>query len=99
MNTSGWRQDLESDYKIAKEILNEMNRVTPEYDSKMKDLKNIITEKIRHPINDNNKKIIIFTAFADTANYLYDNISTWAKETHDLESARITRFKTRIGVP
>ena len=94
MNTSGWRQDLESDYKIAKEILNEMNRVTPEYDSKLKDLKNIIIEKIRHPINDNNKKIIIFTAFADTANYLYDNISTWAKQTHDLESARITGSDT-----
>lgn len=90
MNTSGWRQDLEFDYEIAKAILVEMKRVTPEHDSKLKDLKNLISNKIQNPINSNNKKIVIFSAFADTANYLYENISAWAKESHSLESARIT---------
>lgn len=90
MNTSGWKQDLESDYIIAKEIFDEMSRVTPEHDSKLEDLKNLIVHKINNPINGDNRKIIIFTAFADTANYLYENISVWAKEKHNLESARIT---------
>ena len=90
MNTSGWKQDLERDYIIAKEILDEMYLVTPEHDSKLHDLKSIIENKINNPINHGNNKIIIFTAFADTAHYLYENISNWAKENHNLESARIT---------
>jgi SNF2 family DNA or RNA helicase len=90
MNTSGWKEDLTADYKIAKAILDEMKRVTPDHDSKLKDLQEFITYKIQHTINPENKKVIVFTAFADTANYLYENISNWAKETHNLESARIT---------
>jgi SNF2 family DNA or RNA helicase len=90
MNTTGWKQDLERDYLIAKKILKEMYRVSPEHDSKLEDLKSIIEKKIQNPINADNKKVIIFTAFADTANYLYEHISQWAKEVHGLESARVT---------
>jgi hypothetical protein len=90
MDTSGWKQDLQQDLFIAQEILEEMNWVTPKEDAKLKDLKDCITSKINNPINGNNKKIIIFTAFADTANYLYKHISKWASETHNLNSAKIT---------
>jgi hypothetical protein len=90
LNTSGWKQDLEHDYGIAKNLLEEMRRITPEYDSKLNDLKNVIKNKVAHPINNANKKIIIFSAFADTANYLYENIASWAKEELSIESARIT---------
>ncbi len=90
MNTAGWKEDLQFDYKIAKAILDEMKRVTPEHDSKLKDLQDFITHKIKNNINPDNNKVVVFTAFADTANYLYENISTWAKDTHALESARIT---------
>jgi len=90
INTAGWKQDLEADYDIAEKILSEMKLVTPQYDSKLNDLKEVIKTKIQHPINGDNKKIIIFTAFADTANYLYENISTWSKDELGLESARIT---------
>jgi len=90
INTSGWKQDLEHDYRIAKELLNEMKRITPDHDSKLQDLKSVIKNKVNNPINANNKKVVIFSAFADTANYLYENISKWAKEDLGLESARIT---------
>jgi len=53
-------------------------------------LKNVIKNKVAHPINNANKKIIIFSAFADTANYLYENIANWAKKELNVESARIT---------
>ena len=90
INTSGWKQDLEHDYAIARELLKEMKRITPEHDSKLQDLKSVITNKVNNPINSGNKKVIVFTAFADTANYLYEHISKWAKNDLDLESARIT---------
>lgn len=90
MNTSGWKQDLEADLFIARDILEEMNWVTPKEDAKLNDLKNCITQKIEKPINAGNKKIIIFTAFADTANYLYKQISKWALENHNLNTAKIT---------
>lgn len=90
MNTSGWKQDLEADLSIAQDILEEMNWVTPKEDAKLNDLKKSITNKIENPINAGNKKIIIFTAFADTANYLYKQIAKWASITHNLNTAKIT---------
>ncbi|MFW5795183.1 MAG: helicase-related protein [Bacillota bacterium] len=90
MNTIGWKQDLEYDLYIANEILKEMNRVSPEEDSKLRDLKNYVVQKISNPINHNNKKVLIFSAFADTVYYLYENISEYFKENYELEIAKIT---------
>jgi len=90
MNTSGWKQDLQADFHIAKEILKEMERVTPEHDAKLNDLKNFISNKISNPINPNNKKILIFSAFADTVNYLYENIADYNKKELRIETAKIT---------
>lgn len=89
MNTLGWKQDLEKDLIIAQSILEEMERVTPIHDSKLKDLKDLIANKLHNPINAGNKKVLIFTAFADTANYLYKNISQYASDL-GLASAKIT---------
>ncbi len=63
--------------------------MTPDDDFKLQTLKNIITDKIENPINKGNKKVLIFSAFADTANYLYDNISKWVKEKYSLNTALI----------
>ncbi|MBI9060152.1 MAG: DEAD/DEAH box helicase family protein [Labilibaculum sp.] len=90
MNTLGWKQDLNADLYIAKELLKEMQKVTPEHDSKLKDLKDQIANKLNNPINKGNKKVLIFSAFADTVNYLYENISTHNKKAHNLETAKIT---------
>lgn len=90
MNTAGWKIDLQADFKIVNELLAEMKKVTPEHDKKLQDLKSFIEHKIHNPINGNNKKMLIFSAFADTVNYLYQNIALHNKEELNLETAKIT---------
>ena len=89
MNTIGWKHDLEKDLKIAHAILEDMKKVTPEHDSKLQKLKEQIRNKLENPINEGNKKLIIFTAFADTANYLYTELKEFNLEL-GLQSAKIT---------
>jgi superfamily II DNA or RNA helicase len=90
MNTSGWKEDLSSDLLVARSILTEMERVTPENDQKLQDLKQFIKNKIENPLNKGNKKVLIFTAFADTANYLYKNLAEYNKNELGLETAKLT---------
>jgi ribosomal protein S17E len=90
MNTSGWKIDLQADFYVAKELLKEMQRVTPEHDSKLNDLKAFIANKQLNQINKGNKKILIFSAFADTVNYLYENLAKHNKSKHNLETGKIT---------
>jgi len=89
MNTTGWKEDLQADYYIAATLLEEMKRVTPEHDTKLQDLKKVIAGKINNPINPGNKKVLVFSAFADTVHYLYSNIAGHVKEVYGLESAKI----------
>ncbi|WP_341883869.1 helicase-related protein [Synechococcus sp. UW140] len=90
MNTSGWKQDLEADTFIVKAIFKEIAKVTPEHDTKLQDLKTFIKQKLDNPINSGNKKFLIFSAFADTVNYLYENTAEYLKHEHKLASAKIT---------
>ncbi len=90
MNTSGWKQDLEADITVAKDILKEMAKVTPEHDTKLRDLKTFIKNKLSNPINHGNRKVLVFSAFADTVNYLYDNLANYNKKAHNLATAKIT---------
>ena len=90
MNTIGWKEDLIADKKILENMLNEFNKITPEHDLKLVELIETIRNKIEHPINEGNKKVVIFSAFADTANYLYDNISKIIKNEYNINTALIT---------
>lgn len=90
MNTLGWKEDLTKDAEILSSLLEEATRVTPEHDLKLQELIKIIANKQENPINKNNKKVIIFSAFADTANYLYKNISLKLKQNYNLDTAKIT---------
>jgi hypothetical protein len=94
IDTIRWKQDLEEDLKLLNSLLLKTERIDTYKDNKLKNLKNIIENKINYPINPDNKKIIIFTAFADTAEYLYENISSWAKEKFNIESCLITGSKS-----
>lgn len=85
-----WRQDLEDDRDILRNLANDATAVKPENDAKLADLYGLMEEKWQHPLNVNNKKIIIFTAFADTAAYLYDNLATTIKSKYGLNTALIT---------
>jgi len=89
MNTDGWKQDLEYDVSIAQKLLEYMDRVTPVHDQKLNDLKTFIKEKLEDPVNPGNKKVLIFTAFADTADYIYANLSEFNKNILGLETAKI----------
>ena len=74
--------DLESDKQIIAEIHNNAKRILDENrDQKLQDLMTIIEKKIKNtPYNDGNRKIIVFTAFADTADYLYDKLSVYMRK-------------------
>ena len=90
INTVGWKEDLNFDSQILKNLIFKINQVTPEHDLKLQELISIISNKVENPINNNNKKVIIFSAFADTANYLYKQISGPLKEKYNLDTAKIT---------
>ena len=85
-----WKQDLGNDLEKLEELLTDSLQVDAQRDNKLRILKENITQKINNPFNVNNKKVIIFTAFADTAGYLYKNIASWAKKEFNLYSCLIT---------
>ena len=85
-----WESELEADKVILEKILKEANKITVERDKKLVELQELIKQKVENPLNKENKKIIIFTAFADTAKYLYNNISTYILDELDLYSAIVT---------
>lgn len=90
MDYVSWGNTLKKDYDVLELLTLMVGDITPEHDSKLQELFDVISDKIENPINDGNKKIIIFTAFADTAEYLYDNVSVYAKNNFGLESAMVT---------
>lgn len=85
-----WKQDLEEDHLILTGLLREGEQVDNKRDEKLRRLKELISDKVTGPINPDNRKALIFTAFADTAEYLYDNIADWALQEHGLHSAIVT---------
>ena len=85
-----WKQDLEEDRLRLETMLNEARLIEPKRDAKLQLLKDIISHKCQNPVNPDNKKLIIFTAFADTANYLYANLADWAQSELNLHSALVT---------
>jgi hypothetical protein len=72
-----WLVDLQKDKDALIDLYNNARSVTPERDAKLDELKKLIEAKIKNPLNEGNKKVIIFTAFADTASYVYDTIKDW----------------------
>ena len=90
MDTISWKRDLERDLDNLA-ILDSMVRdITPEYDTKLQTLINIVETKINNPINSGNRKILIFTAFVDTAEYLYNNIAPKMKAKYGIDTALIS---------
>ena len=85
-----WRQELEDDRVQLTKLATVASSVTPERDRKLVALKEMIAAKVRSPINAENRKVIVFTAFADTAAYLYEQLSGWAKGELGVESALVT---------
>jgi hypothetical protein len=85
-----WRQDLLEDRNRLSQLLGAARQVSAARDAKLADLKNVIRQKIASPLNPGNRKIVVFTAFAETAQYLYDSLATWAGTELGLHTACIT---------
>jgi len=84
------KQDLEADRVLLAYLLEEARQVEADDDAKLQALKDTISAKLKNPINDGNRKVIVFTAFSDTAEYLYSHIHDWALQQFGLHSALIT---------
>lgn len=85
-----WKQDLLYDREILCQLSVQAERVSPDRDKKLLRLKEIIKTKIQKPLNGQNKKVLVFTAYADTANYLYENLNKWIRDAFGLYSAVVT---------
>ena len=90
MDYKTWKRELEKDKEILDLLLTMIADITPAHDSKLQTLFDVIDDKQENPINAGNKKIIIFTAFADTADYLYETVSVYCKKKFNLDTALIT---------
>jgi len=75
LDIESWQRDLWNDRETLGELLDEMRKITPEHDLKLRKLKQLIADKAQHPINEGNRKVLVFSAFADTADYLYRELA------------------------
>lgn len=85
-----WLKDLSEDKDKLISLYNDAEAITPERDAKLQTLKELIRAKITSPLNADNRKVIVFTAFSDTASYLYENLYQWARTEFGIESALVT---------
>lgn len=90
MDLISWKRGLEQDYETLELLTLMISDITPEYDNKLQELLKLLGEKVTNPINEGNQKVIVFTAFSDTAMYLYDNVSKYMKKNYGLDTAVIT---------
>jgi len=100
MDLIRWKRDLESDLAGIRALIVEMEKVTPGHDYKLQHLLTHIQQKVENPINPGNRKILLFTAFADTADYLYDCIAKGHLARFGLHTGRVTGTsspKTTLG--
>ena len=87
--------DLDYDIEKLHELLDYAKRVTPERDAKLARLRSFIEEKARNPFNPGNRKVLVFTAFADTADYLFEQLAPQLKTNLGLECAEVTGDRNR----
>lgn len=90
MDYESWRRSLAKDSEVLELLSLMVGDITPEHDSKLQELFAVLRDKMENPINEGNRKVIIFTAFADTADYLYENVSKFAKKNFGLDTAMVS---------
>ena len=90
MDYISWQKEIKDDLEIIRLLLLMLQSITPEHDSKLQQLITDLKDKFAHPINGNNKKVLVFTAFSDTAQYLYDCLADDIKAKHGLNVALVT---------
>ncbi len=97
-----WREKLSEDSEILQLISSMIHDITPDHDTKLQTLIDLIAEKIQNPFNDGNKKVLIFSAFSDTVDYLYAGVAPIIEERFGLHTAMITgttQGRTTVKLP
>jgi len=89
MDLPAWEQDLRDDLNVVEGLLGEMEKISAADDAKLQHVKQQILDKIANPINPGNRKVLLFTAFADTADYLYEHLAPALLEKYKLHTARV----------
>ncbi|KXB53631.1 helicase protein [Umbribacter vaginalis] len=90
MDYKTWRTELQADADTLELLTLMVAEITPEHDLKLQALLHLLEDKMHNPINEGNKKVLIFSAFSDTAEYLYDQVSAYMKKNYGLNTAVIT---------
>lgn len=90
MDYISWKRDLEKDNQTLSLLISMSEDITAAHDTKLNRLFELVAAKMEKPVNEGNRKVLIFTAFADTAEYLYRQVSEWAKKQYGLETAMVT---------
>jgi hypothetical protein len=85
-----WKQDLIEDRNRLRILHDAAKQISSARDAKLDNLRQVIEQKVNEPLNEGNRKVLVFTAFADTAEYLYEQLAPWAKERFGMESALVT---------
>ena len=98
MDCRSWKRDLSTDQYIIGLLLVMLKDITPKHDNKLQMLIENLRDKFTHPINESNKKVIIFTAFSDTAEYLYENLAPIIMESETLHTGLVTGQSTRCTI-
>ena len=90
MDYKTFRAELQKDAETLERLISMTAGITPKHDAKLRELLSILSKKIEHPINAGNKKAIVFSAFSDTAEYLYEHVSRYIKNKYGLDTAVVT---------
>ena len=90
MDWVSWERDIAADVETINVLLSMIKDIDPAHDAKLLELREEIRQKVEHPINAGNRKIMVFTAFADTAEYLYEHLGAFARSELGLETAVVT---------
>lgn len=85
-----WQRDLQTDFETLQLLLGMVSDITPGHDSKLQTLLQTLAEKQREPLNKDNRKVLIFTAFSDTAQYLYEQVGAYMLRSFGLHTALVT---------
>jgi hypothetical protein len=94
LNVHAWLHDLQCDRTQLEQLAIEAEQITPGRDAKLAELKAVIEQKIMHPTTNTigvlNRKVLVFTAFADTADYLYKQLHDWATKNLGIHIALVS---------
>jgi superfamily II DNA or RNA helicase len=90
MDLPTWQRELSTDLEVIDSLLEEMEKVSPADDAKLKRIREQIEGKLANPINPGNRKVLVFTAFADTADYLYQHLAPELWRKHQMHVAAVT---------